>query len=301
MDTVLAVRNLCKVYPGFALQDVSFTVPAGTVTGLIGANGAGKTTTLRVLLGLSRACGGTVEYFETGQDAASPAVRARIGAVLDGGGFFEDLTVSQMTSMIAPAYPAWSQDDCRRLMDMLSIDPRKRVKALSKGMRAKFALVLALSHKADLLIMDEPTSGLDPMTRRELLDVLLEFLGDSERAVLLSTHITSDLDRIADSIVLLDDGEVLFQQNKDELLDSWRLVRGGLQQLPPDAQPLLHDVRTTPFGFTALTHEPEALQGTAPDLVFERPSIDDIMAACISSRHAAGSMKGGEHIGASFA
>lgn len=302
MDNVLSVQNLCKSYGDFALRDVSFDVPAGTITGLIGANGAGKTTTLRVLLGLAPSESGSVRFFDSDSNASDPGTRARIGAVLDGGGFFDDLTAQQMASLIAPAYPDWSKDDYRQLMDMFALDPRKKVKTLSKGMRAKLALVLALSHRADLLIMDEPTSGLDPMTRRELLDVLVDFLGDTDRAVLLSTHITSDLDRIADSIILMDNGEILFQENKDELLDSWRICKGTSRPLPAEAEPLLSDVHTTPFGFTAMTHDPQALKALVPDIVLEPPTIDDIMAACAGMRHSAqhSEAKGGIPVGASF-
>lgn len=293
LDNTLQVRGLCKHYKGFRLQDVSFDVPAGTVTGLIGANGAGKTTTMRILLGLSRADGGSAEFFGTGRDASDAAVRARIGTVLDGGSFFDDLTIRQMTAMIAPAYREWSDTDYKRCMDMFALDPKKKIRTLSRGMRAKLALALALSHNADLLVMDEPTSGLDPVVRRELLDVLRSFLDDGERSVLLSTHITSDLDRIADSIVLMDSGRVLFQQNRDELLDAWRLVKGGSGQLTPDISPLLYDVRTTPFGFTAMTDKPAQLKELAPDVLLERPTIDDIMAAYVQEGDASPAAKGG--------
>lgn len=297
MDNAVTASELSMTLGRFRLRDVSFDVPVGAITGLIGPNGAGKTTTLRILLGLLPTYRGEVVYFGMDENASDPQVRARIGAVLDGGGFFEELTVRAMTRMIAPAYARWSDREYQRYMEMFALDPRKKIKELSRGMRAKYALVLALSHQADLLIMDEPTSGLDPMVRREVLNVLLDYMQDGDHAVLLSTHITSDLERIADSIILMDNGRVLCQENRDDLLDAWRIVKCPASMLTPALQPLLQEVRTTPYGVTAVTHDPQAVLAAAPQAMLERPAIDDIMAAMI---HDATGKGGDENVAASY-
>lgn len=287
MRDLIRVDGLCKEYKKFSLKDVSFHVAAGTITGFIGRNGAGKTTTMRVLLGLSPYSRGEISFFGDGRSGADPAVRARIGVVLDGG-FFDELTAQEMKRIIASAYPNWNEPDYRRAMDMFSLDPRRKLKTYSRGMRAKFALTLALSHQAELLIMDEPTGGLDPLIRRELLDVLRDFMNGGERAVLFSTHITSDLDRIADDIILMDEGQIVFQQDRDGLLEKHRLVRGGRSQLTAEVRSLVRDLRETPFGFSGITAEPDVLRQTAPGVVQEKATIEDIMAAHVGAPPEAG-------------
>lgn len=282
MQELLQVKRICKAYPSFALQDVSFRVAAGTITGFIGRNGAGKTTTIRVLLGLSPYESGSVSFFGAPVDAKDPQVRSRLGVVLDGG-FFDELSAEAMKKIIAPAYPSWQEADFLRYMDRFSLKPRQKLRTYSRGMRAKFALALALSHRAELLILDEPTSGLDPLIRREMLSALQDYIRDGERAVLFSTHITSDLDRIADEVILLDQGRVLWQQNRDELLDTYRLVKGTRSQLTPQVQALVHSISETPFGFTGITDNAPVLKQAVPGIVLERAAIEDIMAANVAA------------------
>lgn len=281
MRDLIRADGICKEYKDFALRDVSFHVAAGTITGFIGRNGAGKTTTMRILLGLSPYTRGRISFFGADRSGADPAVRARIGVVLDGG-FFDDLTAAQMKQIIASAYPNWSDTDYQRAMDMFSLDQRRKLKTYSRGMRAKYALALALSHRAELLIMDEPTSGLDPLIRRELLEVLRDFMNGGERAVVFSTHITSDLDRIADDVILMDQGKIIFQKDRDQLLEEHRLVRGTHAQLTPEVRNLLSDVHKTPFGFAAVTAYPEMLRQSVPGIILERPTVEDIMAAYVN-------------------
>ena len=298
LENLLTAEHICKNYPGFALRDISFYVAPGTVTGLIGPNGAGKTTTLRILLGLSPFAEGRISYFGLGRDASDPQIRARIGAVLDGGSFFEDLTADQMMRIISKGYRSWNAQVYRKYMGQFGLDPRKKLSSYSRGMHAKFALVLALSHEADFLVMDEPTAGLDPLVRRELLDVLQEFMSDGRRSILFSTHITSDLDRIADEIILLDNGHLVFQENKDDLLERFRIVKGTSAQLTPQVRALLADLKETPFGFTGITDDAPALRKLAPELVTEHCHIEDVMAASTSPGKAQSQPSGGKiHVG----
>ena len=209
MNDLLTVCGLNKTFDRFALRDVSFTLPEGCITGFIGANGAGKTTTLRTIFDLIHKDSGEVQCFGMDMDTDARAIKDRIGVVLDGGGFYDELSLVEMKRIIAPAYSHWSEDDFRSWLEYFRLDPHQKIDTLSRGMRMKFALSLALSHNADLLIMDEPTSGLDPKIRRQLLRTLSTFMENGGKGVFFSTHITSDLDKIADYLIMIDDDRIV--------------------------------------------------------------------------------------------
>ena len=277
METVLQVTEMCKTFGGFSLDNVSFSIPEGCITGFIGANGAGKTTTLRAILGLTQRDSGSVQIF--GMDAAAHAqeVKDRIGVVLDHGCFYEELTLQEMKSVVAPAYSTWREEDFRYYMERFALQPKQRIQTLSTGMKMKFALALALSHQAELLIMDEPTSGLDPLVRRQFLDLLREYMEKGGRGVLFSTHITLDLDKVADMLVMIDHGKILFQEEKDALLEKYRIVKGDRVMLTDAVRQKFMTLEETAFGFSGLTSHAEELMAAFPDLVVERPTIEDIM------------------------
>lgn len=287
MNDLLTVNNLTKTYDRFALQNLSFSLPEGCITGFIGANGAGKTTTLRTILDLIHKDSGDVRIF--GLDMATDArdIKDRIGVVLDDGGFYDELSLSEMKRVIAPAYSRWSNEDFQRWLKRFRLEPAQKIETLSRGMRMKFALALALSHGAELLIMDEPTSGLDPRVRQDLLRILSEFMADGGKGVFFSTHITSDLDKIADYLIMIDDGRILFQEDKDTLLDTHRILKGDSAALTADTRPLFLSLEETAYGFTGLTRAPEALDAF-PDALVERPTVEDIMLAYMKgdARHA---------------
>lgn len=277
MNHVLEVTGLNKSYKTFSLQDVSFTVPEGCITGFIGANGAGKSTTIKSLLRLIRTEGGSIRFWGMELSEHEQEIKDRLGVVLDEGAFYENLTMREMKSIIAPAYSRWSDADYRQYMERFQLDPKQKISTLSKGMKAKFALVLALSHNADLLIMDEPTSGLDPLVRREVMDILLDFMKQEGKSVFLSTHITSDLDRIADLLILIDSGKIVFQRDKDELLDRHKLVKGG--SLTPEQRALFLSLRESGYGFEGISRDAEQVRRACPDAVIERSTVEEIMLA----------------------
>ena len=227
MDNILEVNGLVKRYPAFSLDNVSFSLPEGCVTGFIGANGAGKTTTIRSILNLAHKDAGTIKIFGLDAEEHEQEIKDRIGIVMDGSYFYNDLSMRDMKSIIAPAYSKWSDADYRSYMEKFELDPKQKISTLSSGMRMKYALVLALSHQAELLIMDEPTSGLDPLVRSQFLEIIKEYMKNGGKGVFFSTHITSDLDKIADVLILIDGGKIIFQQSKDELLDMFRIVKGS--------------------------------------------------------------------------
>lgn len=287
MNDLLTVDNLTKTYDRFALHNISFSLPEGCITGFIGANGAGKTTTLRTILDLVHKDSGEVCVFGLDMGTDARAIKDRIGVVLDNGGFYDELSLNEMKRVIAPAYSQWSDEDFRRWLERFRLDPSQKIETLSRGMRMKFALALALSHNAELLIMDEPTSGLDPRVRQDLLRILSEFMADGGKGVFFSTHITSDLDKIADFLIMIDDGRVLFQEDKDTLLDTHRIIKGDRTALTAETRALFLSLEETVYGFTGLTRAPEALDAF-PDALIERPTVEDIMLAYMKgeSRHA---------------
>lgn len=238
MNNIIEVNGLSKHYPDFSLSEASFTVPEGCITGFVGANGAGKTTTLRAILGLLEPDSGEIRLFgepvpssEGRRSSDRRALADRIGVVLGAGAFYEGLTVSQMKQIVAGAYSQWQEKEYQELASRFKLNPSQKIKTLSSGTKMKLALAFALSHRAELLIMDEPTSGLDPLIRDKFLSLIREFMDKGGKGVLFSTHITSDLDKCADNIVFLHQGKILLEEDKDILLDKWRLVKGGLSSL----------------------------------------------------------------------
>jgi len=277
MRNVLEVSGLNKSYDKFSLSDVSFSLQEDCIAGFIGINGSGKTTTIRSILGLAMRNAGTVKFFGKDMDKHAYELKNRIGFVLDDGCFYDDLTMKEMKSIIAPAYSSWNERDYKTYMERFTLSPRQKISTLSKGMRMKFALILALSHQADLLIMDEPTSGLDPLIRSEFMDILTDYMKQGGKSVFFSTHITSDLDKIADMIILINNGKILFNEEKDTLIDTHRLIKGDNNNLNAQTRKLFLNIRETGFGFTGITNKLSQVQKSMKDILVERPTIEDIM------------------------
>lgn len=277
MKNSIEVTALNKSYKNFSLNDLSFTVPEDCITGFIGINGAGKTTTIRTILGLAQKSSGIIKIFGKDMESSSQELKNRVGVVLDEGGFYNELNMEEMKSIIAPAYSSWNEKEYRKYMERFSLDPRQKIATLSKGMRMKYSITLALSHRAELLIMDEPTSGLDPLLRNQFLDIMKEFMKQGGKGVLFSTHITSDLDKVADMLILIHEGRILFEREKDALLDGYRLIKGDARALNSENKRLLKNIRITDFGFTGMTRQLPQVQQSMADIIVERPSIEDIM------------------------
>lgn len=278
MDSVLQVRGLSKRYPGFALRGVSFSVPSGFIMGLIGPNGAGKTTTLKSILGLVHPDAGEIRIFGSEVTGEGKEARARIGFVHDEPRFFRHLSLAANAGLVGRYYAQWDKAAFRRIAGEFGLPLSKRFGTLSRGNRMKFALAVALSHGAELLVMDEPTGGLDPVFRREFLETLSGLIQDERVSVLFSTHITSDLERIGDFITLLQDGRVVFSVAKDDLLEKWALVKGGPELLDRLPRELFRGIRRGPHSFEALADDGEGIRrrfGGA--VIIEKPSLDDIV------------------------
>ena len=235
--SILTVDKLNKKYPGFALQDISFSLTEGAITGFIGRNGAGKTTTLKSLLNFVHPDSGRIAFF--GQDFADHelAIKEQIGFVSGGIDFYPRQKIAVITQATKQFYPHWDEAAYQHYLELFALDERKTPAELSAGMKVKYALALALSHRAKLLILDEPTSGLDPISREELLDIFLHLVSEQKLTIFFSTHITADLEKCADYIIYIRQGRIYAREQLDSFKNSYRLIQFSedvLPQLPPD-------------------------------------------------------------------
>lgn len=221
METVLCVRNLCKHYPGFALENISFSLASGHIMGLIGKNGAGKSTTLKAILNMVPRESGSVSIFQRDFYQNERECKQQIGVVFGGTDFYPLKKLSAITSVTRKFYDDWDQQQYQKYLKLFDLDEGKKFKELSNGMKVKYLLALALSHHARLLILDEPTSGLDPVSREELLHIFRHIARKENCSILFSTHITSDLDKCADDITYIQQGRVLKSADKDTFLRSF--------------------------------------------------------------------------------
>lgn len=228
---VLTVKGLCKSYPSFTLKEVSFALPQGTVMGFVGRNGAGKSTTLKSILGLVHPDKGQVTFMEQDVAQNEQYMKENIGVVLGGIDFYAQKKIKTITDVTRRFYPNWEEEKYRHYLALFGIDETKRVRELSDGMRVKYLIALALSHQAKLLILDEPTSGLDPVSRDELTELFRAIVADGSRSILFSTHITSDLEKCADHITFIKDGEIFYTGAKADFLTEYAHLGTTLEEI----------------------------------------------------------------------
>lgn len=274
MDYILNIKDLNKDYKTFSLKNINLQIPQGTVMGFIGANGAGKTTTIKLIMQLIKKDSGQIEIFGQPAEKNFNSLKQDIGFVYDEPCFYEQLKIRDMTKIIASFYGSWDWEAYKNYLSQFKLDKNQKIMQLSKGMKTKYSLAVALSHHARLIIMDEPSSGLDPIIRRELLDIFYDVISDGKSSIFFSTHITSDLERIADYITFIKNGEIVFSKRKDDVFSEYSLVKGGLDELKDGIENKLIGIRKTGVGFEALTKEK---QGLPSSLIIEKPSLEDIM------------------------
>lgn len=275
MENAICIRGLCKHYEDFSLENLDLTVPTGTIVGFVGENGAGKTTTLKAIFGAIRTDGGSIEVL--GCTDPDRLDKSQIGVVMEDSFFYETLTPRQVNSIMKSLQPGWDSAEFARLLNDYQLPEKKLIKDMSKGMRMKFRLATALAHKPKLLILDEATSGLDPVVRGEVLDYLRDYIQDESHSVLMSSHITSDLEKVADSIAYLHKGRLLFQMDRDELLEKYGVLRCSPEQLEVLDNRLKVATRKTGFTCETLVSDAAAARRALPDAVIDRASIEDIM------------------------
>ena len=268
---MLSIQNLNKKYETFALKNVSFTLEKGYIMGFIGRNGAGKTTTLKTMLNLVHADSGSAFVFGKEFVANEFAIKQKIAFMFGGATFYPKKKLKTITSVIKRFYEEWDDEAYERYMKRFDLDTNKRVEQLSEGMKVKYDLALALSHNAQLLILDEPTSGLDPVSRDDLLELFQELIEDGEKSILFSTQITSDLEKCADFITYIKNGEIVASTDKDDFIGSYKIVKGTGEQLTEGLMHRLIGYKKNAFGFTGLIATEklpvcDGLEVSAPDI-----------------------------------
>ena len=277
MNSALTVSGLTKRYEGFTLADISFEVPQGTITGLIGENGAGKSTTLHSILGLVHRDGGEISILGAPAEGLQPEARENIGVVFDGTNFSEELTPKRLNKVLKGVYSSWDEGYFLALLNKPSLPVSTKIKSFSKGMKAKLSIAAAFAHHPKLLILDEATSGLDPVMRDDMLDMFLEFVQDEENSILLSSHITSDLEKVADHIIFLHEGRLIFSKPKDELLENYGIVKCGAAQFEAIDRQDIITCQKQEYEWQVLVSDRNSAQKRYPNAMVIPASIDEIM------------------------
>lgn len=276
MENILEIKGLNKAYEGFSLKDVTFSMPRGYIMGFVGQNGSGKTTTIRAILDMAKIDSGKISVFGMDSVTDTIAIKERLGVVFDSLYLANHLNVKQVEKQLRPFYKDWSSDEFFRRIKEFDLPDNKKIGDFSKGMKMKLMIAAALSHNAELIILDEPTSGLDPVARDELLDILAEYIEDENRGVLFSTHITADVERIADYVTILHNGRVWFTGAKDDLTESYAVIKGAEEDIPPALKEKCIGFHAYRNGFDALI-ETACLDNLPPSLETEKASIDEIL------------------------
>ncbi|HHW99658.1 MAG TPA: ABC transporter ATP-binding protein [Firmicutes bacterium] len=277
MENVLEIVGLRKQFPGFLLDNVSFSIPKGTIMGLIGENGAGKSTTINLILNELRADAGHIFVFGKDAVAKEKEVKAKIATIFDAPLLLENFTAREMGRIVGKAYPHWEQATYESLCHRFELPMTKVTSKFSRGMKVKLNFALALATRPELLILDEATAGLDPIVRDEVLDLLLDYLQDENCAILFSTHITSDLDKIADYITYLHKGRVLFSKPKDELLYDYGIIRCGQKDFANIDKADILSYRKHDFEYQVLVRNKSQMARKYNNLVMDNTTLEAIM------------------------
>jgi len=278
MENILEIKNLTKEYKNFKLDNISFNIEKGYIMGFIGENGAGKTTTIKLIMNLlSRDCG-EIKVFGKDNVRYEREIKERIAFVYDDCFYYENLSVKDNGKMISNFYKKWDWKVFTNYLKKFNLDEKQKVKELSKGMKMKFAIAIALSHKAEFIILDEPTSGLDPVMRRQVLDIFQQVIEDENVGILISSHITSDLEKIADHITYIKKGKIVFSMSTPDLEEEYKIIKGNLNLLKDIDINLIYGLRETPYGFEGLIREISKIDSKIRhQLVIEKPTIEEIM------------------------
>ncbi|ADP33176.1 ABC transporter ATP-binding protein [Bacillus atrophaeus] len=278
MENVIELKHVYKSFGDFQLKDISMTVKKGFITGFIGGNGVGKSTTIKLIMNLLQPDSGSISIFGLDHKEHEKEIKRRIGFVFDENIFYAHLTLAEMKEMIRSCYMNWDDSLFNHYVEIFELPLNKKIKSFSKGMMMKASLSIALSHHAELIIMDEPTSGLDPIFRREFLDILHNIMQDGKKTIFFSTHITTDLDRIADYITFIHNGEHIFTKKSYQIQEEYAIVKGGMELLDRDTEQEFISIRKSNAGFEALTANKARVEDVFGDLVLiEKPTIEELM------------------------
>jgi len=277
MQNILEIKNLSKSYPSFALKDVSFSVSCGSIVGFIGENGAGKTTTIKLILNEIRRDGGNIQIFGMDNIKDEREIKEQVGVVFDESYFHGEFKAGEISTILKHVYRSWDSDLFNHYLKQFKLRKDKIIKEYSKGMKMKLGIASALAHKPRLLILDEATSGLDPIVRSDILDIFLDFIQDETHSVLFSSHITSDLEKVADYVTFIHDGQIVFDRSKDDLMNCCGILKCGASDFSQIDKSDLARWRKNEFGYEALVTDQQRAKQSYPNLIIDKASIDEIM------------------------
>ena len=284
VKNVIELKNVTKDYGDFKLDNVSFAVPEGTVCGFIGQNGAGKTTTINLILDVIQRDSGEITLFGKQVSKDTAYLREDVGVVFDEMGFHEFMTGRDINIMMKNIYKNWDEDAFFDYLKKFSLPSKKKCGAFSRGMRMKLQIAVALSHHAKLLVMDEPTSGLDPIVRNEMINIFREFVVEEDHTILLSSHITSDLEKIADEVVFINAGKIVLAGNKDEILEKHGILKCRKDDASRVSDSLIVHSEVSDYGAEILVNDRHAAEKLYPGMVIENAPLEDIMIHYVNSK-----------------
>lgn len=277
MNNVIEIKDLSKTYDKFKLDDINLNIPKGIIVGLIGENGAGKTTLIKSILNLINIDNGNIKIFGKSNKESDAVIKEDIGIVLDNMFFPEILNAKDINLIMKDIYKNWDSDLYFNYLEKFDIPLSKKIKDLSKGMRKKLEIITALVHKPKILILDEPTSGLDPVVRDEILDMFLEFIQDENNTILLSSHITSDLEHIADRIVFIDHGKLIMDEDKDEILDNYGILKCKKDDFKNINKGDIISYKKGKYEYQVLVSNKNKIKRKYKDYVIDKISLDELM------------------------
>ncbi len=276
-ENAIEIKNLTKRYDGFTLDNISFSVPKGSIMGFIGQNGAGKSTTINTILNIIKADSGEIRVFGKDTRSADVQIKQDIAAVFDELPFHEQLNAKALDKILRRVFKRWNSEVFFGYLERFQLPVKKKFGQFSKGMKMKLQIAAALSHDAKLLIMDEATTGLDPVVRNEILDIFLEFLQNEDHSILMSSHITSDLEKIADSVTFIDKGRLLLTGYKDDILESHGVIKCSKEDYENIGQGDIISARISDFGVEAMVSDKKAVSRKYSGLVIDPTTLEEIM------------------------
>lgn len=282
MKNAIEINNLVKKYDSkFKLGDIDLKIPSGVIVGLIGENGAGKTTLIKSILNILHIDSGNIKIFGKDYKKQENTIKEDIGVVLDDMFLPEILFVKDIDSIMKDVYKNWDSSAYSDYLKDFGINPNKQIKTLSKGMRKKLEIATALSHHAKLLILDEPTSGLDPVVRSEVLDIFLKFISDEDHTILLSTHITSDLEHIADNIIFIDKGKIVLEDTRDGIMDNYGVLKCDIDYFKNIEKEDIISYRKNKYDYNILVKDKEKISKKYKNCIIDKVTLEDLMVLMI--------------------
>ncbi len=277
IDNAIVIKDLTKRYKGFTLDKVSFTVPKGSIMGFVGENGAGKTTTIKSILNLIGTDGGEISILGYDSKKLPLEMKENLGVVFDGSNLHDNLKVKNIDFVMKNIYKNWDSEVFAGYVQRFELPEGKNIKEYSRGMKMKLSIAIALSHHSKLLILDEATSGLDPMVRDEILDIFLEFIQEEDNTILLSSHIISDIEKIADYVTFIHKGRIVFSENKDDLIYQYGIIRCRKDEVSSIDRSFVVGLRENNFGSEVMIKRKDAFMKKYHQYTVDRTSIEEIM------------------------